>query len=697
MTGLASDAPRNRAPSVAVFAAMIVGWSPSAAAQEAAPPITLPEISVTGERPGSLVVPPADAARREIERTPGAVEVVPDTVWRDTPASTLKDVLGYTPGVFVQPKWGEDSRLSIRGSGLSRNFHLRGIQLLQDGVPVTNADGGSDFQEIDPTAFRYAEVYKGANALRYGGATLGGAINFVSPTGYDADLVQGRADGGSFGFRRVQASSGAANGIADGFVTGSWAAQGGFRDHSEGDSRRASGNAGWRFSKDAETRLYFNVTDIDQEIPGSVTRSVALDSPKTPAANNVTFDYQRNMKTARLASKTTLRFDGTSVEFGGSAGHKHLIHPIFQYLDYEYYDFGGFGRVTDDRQIAGHDNRLVVGLTVTGGWIDNSQSVNLPGGEKGTLLSQSKDSATTTVVYAENSFDIRPDVSLIAGGQFVRAVREREDELAAAPDTSGKRSYDFFNPKGGVIWRPDPGWQVFANLSRSGEAPTFSELNFTNTALSDTEAQRATTFEIGTRGGKGDVSWDVALYRAHLKNEFQFFDLGGGNFQVTNADDTVHQGIEAGFGWSFWKEIFAKGAVADSLQLNGAYTFSDFRFDDDPVWGDNELPGAPRHYLRAELLYRHPVGLYAGPNVEWVPQAYYIDNANTVETRPYALLGFRVGFEVNKNVSLFVDGRNLTDERYIASTSVVAVASPTSAVFEPGTGRAVFGGLRVAW
>ena len=94
------------------------------------------------------------------------------------------------PGVFVQPKWGEDSRLSIRGSGLSRNVHGRGVQLLMDGViPITTADGGSDFQEIDPTAYRYIEVYKGANALRYGANQLGGAINFVMPTGYDADLT----------------------------------------------------------------------------------------------------------------------------------------------------------------------------------------------------------------------------------------------------------------------------------------------------------------------------------------------------------------------------------------------------------------------------------------------------------------------------------------------------------------------------
>ena len=70
------------------------------------------------------------------------------------------------------------------------------------------------------------------------------------------------------------------------------------------------------------------------------------------------------------------------------------------------------------------------------------------------------------------------------------------------------------------------------------------------------------------------------------------------------------------------------------LWLNVAYTFNDFRFDNDPNFRNNLLPGAPRHYLRAELLYKNPAGFYFGPNVEWVPQAYFVDNANTTKFTP---------------------------------------------------------------
>ena len=59
--------------------------------------------------------------------------------------------------------------------------------------------------------------------------------------------------------------------------------------------------------------------------------------------------------------------------------------------------------------------------------------------------------------------------------------------------------------------------------------------------------------------------------------------------------------------------MFAHGARPDQLWLNVAYTFNDFHFDDDARFGDNVLPGAPRHFLRGELLYKHPRGSSSDP------------------------------------------------------------------------------------
>ncbi len=187
----------------------------AAAAPKAAPaPVPAAVVDPAATPPGgSLTVPTTAQAQAILARVPGSVVVVPDTAYKyTTPASTIKDVLDYVPGIIAQPKWGDDTRLSIRGSGLSRNFHLRGVELFLDGIPINTADGFGDFQEIDPTAYRYVEVYKGANGLRFGASSLGGAINFVTPTGRDASLASASADIGSFGFQRLQSSSGGVSG-----------------------------------------------------------------------------------------------------------------------------------------------------------------------------------------------------------------------------------------------------------------------------------------------------------------------------------------------------------------------------------------------------------------------------------------------------------------------------------------------------
>lgn len=102
-------------------------------------------------------------------------------------------------------------------------------------------------------------------------------------------------------------------------------------------------------------------------------------------------------------------------------------------------------------------------------------------------------------------------------------------------------------------------------------------------------------------------------------------------------------------------------------------------------------------YLRAEVLYRHPSGFYAGPNVEWSPQAYFADNANSLTVPSYALLNLRIGVDQGSAWSGYLEARNLLDKRYISSVAIAGIADASSEIFNPGTGRAVYGCLRYRW
>jgi iron complex outermembrane receptor protein len=664
---------------------------------QAIPPqatVELPPVEVLGVRP-SLTVPATEQARAEIQRTPGGVEFIPDNAFRNTPAQTVKDVLGWTPGVIVQPRYGDDGRISIRGSGLSRNYGNCGLNLFMDGIPINTSDGLADLFEIDPTAYRYVEVFKGANALRFGSNSLGGAVNFVTPTGRDAAPFSGRVDAGSYGYLRGQASSGGVFGPFDYFATGSAQRSDGFRDHREGDEQRFSGNLGYQFSPDAETRFYLNANRIRQRLPGEVTREAALSSPRTANSEFVRQDQQRNIDSVRIANKTTLRLGPTTVELGIFGVNRHVMHPIYQWLDYTVMDYGGFVRAVDDRSLGSFRNRLIIGANIHNGTIDTRQYVNLTGGVKGALAASMVDESQNYSVYVENNFYVLPQVAVVAGVQFQQAVRDRRDRFLSDGNQSGRRSYSLWSPKIGLLWDVDPSWQVYGNISRSAEVPTFDANSFMAPASSNLSAQTATTYEIGTRGRRPDFRWDVSLYRSEIRNELQCLTTSPFSpCSVVNADRTVHQGVEAGLGASFLKAVFAQ---EDRFWLNIAYTYNDFFFNGDARYGNNRLPGVPQHYLRTEILYTHPSGFAAGPNIEWAPTAYFGDNANQVKADSYTLLNLRATYDRGANWSGYVEARNLTDTRYISSVAIAGTANAASEIFNPGPGRMIHGGLTYRW
>jgi iron complex outermembrane receptor protein len=436
---------------------------------------------------------------------------------------------------------------------------------------------------------------------------------------------------------------------------------------------------------------------VRQRIPGAVTKATALTNPEAAWPINVTNDWQRNIDTIRFANKTAVRLaPSTLLEVGAFALDRHLMHPIFRWLDYKYDDYGGFARLSDESRIAGHRNRFLLGTTLHNGSVDAKQYGIGPGAQKLGLLSWTDQESENVSVYAENSFYFQRDVALVAGTQFLHATREQEKRTAA--DFSGESEFNLWSPKVGLLWDVDPGWQVFGNISRSAEIPSFGENTIGGLPFA-AKAQRATTYEIGTRGAREDYTWDIALYRAEIDDELQCITTGPfSTCAVVNADSTVHQGVEAGFGAAIWKSVLVGGHNPDKLWLNTAYTYNDFFFDDDATFGDNELPGAPRHYLRAELLYKHPSGFYIGPNIEWVPEAYFVDNANTLETEGYAIWGAKIGFDDGGPITAYIEGRNLSDEAYISSASIAGdLKGADGNYFEPGNGRALYAGIQYKW
>lgn len=684
--------PRASLRVVAVVAAACLPASLALATETDDQVTTLERVEVRAEPPHPITVDSIAQARRRLDERAGGTALVDGEAYRYGRVSTLADALGQAPGVFVQPRFGaEEARLSIRGSGLQRTFHGRGIALLQDGVPLNLADGSFDFQAIEPLAARYIEVYRGANALEHGAAMLGGAIDFVSPTGYDAPATTLRIEGGSFGYRRAQAAFAGAGDRTDGYLSLSGLSQDGAREHARQQNVRLFGNAGYRFGETIEGRAYVTHVDTRSELPGNLTLAQAMDEPDAANAGSVALDQRRDYRLDRVAARLAWTPSATrSLSLSAWYADKSLHHPIFQVLEQDSRDAGVDLRWRGEGSLGGHRNVLVAGVSLARGDIDDRRFAN-DGGQAGAPRNRFDQRAGNAAAYVENQWWLAPRWVLAIGAQALQSRRRSRDMLLTAGscglplcDESFDVSYSGASPKLGVRWLLDDDMQLFANASRSLEPPSFGELSG-GPGVTQVDAQRATTAEVGLRVRRRALSLDAALYRARIDGELLALDDADGNpLGTVNAGRTRHQGLELGLAWT--------PLPAWTLSLN--YLRNDFRFDGDPVHGDNRLAGIPPQQLRATLRWSPGERFYLAPNLEWAPQDYFVDHANTFQAPGYALYGVRIGGRVGTRWSWFADARNLADRRWIASSNVVADAHGLDATnFLPGDGRALYLGM----
>ncbi len=683
-----------RARHIAAGLLLAAGAFEASAEEVSQAQVTMPAITVTGT--ASLTVPSIKDAEEQINKTPGGVEVVPASRYLDGRATTMKDMLDYTPGVWIQSKYGqEDSKLVIRGSGLSRNFHLRGVRLLQDGSPINQADGSGDFHEIDPLAQQYIEVYKGANALRYGAMTLGGAINFVSPTGRSNPGLAARVYGGSYQTFGQQAAAGFSEGPWDAWLSFTNLSGNGFREHTNQSLQRLNGNVGAQIGSNVETRFFFSGNQVRNQIPGSLTQQQFWTDPRQGPLANVLQNARRDVDSFRFANTTVVDIGDDAFTLQSYVKSKALFHPLtFAVIENNLLDWGVTGQYKGSRQLFGHRNDFVVGANYFGGTNRNRQFVNRFG-VPGPLTNDNTEFSSSVEIYGENWFYATPELSIVTGIQFNWANRVLTDNYLVNGNDSGAASYFEINPKIGALWEPRPGLQFFANVSRASEPPTWSELNpSVAPGFAPLAPQTSWTAEIGTRGKLGEnVGWDLSIYRSWVKNELQLLVVPGfgGSAIAINIPNAIHQGIELGLNGTAWRS-----ERNDRITGRMALTVSDYRFDNNPTYGNNQLPGAPPYYLRAEARYDSPGGFYIGPNVEWSPQGYYVDNLNTTAfmTAPYALLGLKAGYTGLKGFEFFVDARNLTNQMYVSNVGVTSTATPASQLYNPGDGASVYAGIQ---
>jgi iron complex outermembrane receptor protein len=644
----------------------------------------------------------SDAAALEaLRRTPGGVGLVSDDAIEKTRAASLEDVLESVPGVYVRARGtGEEPQISIRGSGLRNNFHTRGVNVLIDGFPFQNADGFSDVEAFEFLAARRVEVYKGANSLRFGGNSLGGAINIVTQTGRDAPYLRLRSEGGAFGFWKSYGAGAWDAGPWDAFLALSHTQQHGYRDHAEQDRQRAYGSFARRFDGGASLRVDLSGVRNRQELPGALDHDRLHGDDEASNQESESQDERRDFDLGRAAVTVSLPVsDALRIDWQTQTSFQELDHPLaFGIIDNQTWNVGSELRAVSEHSLGELESRFDAGVQVA--YTRQPQTIyeNVDG-HRGNSFARQLGEAANAALYFSEDLALCDSLSLVGGTRAQLAWRRVDDKTASDRDSV---DYWFLSPSLGAIWRAVPGAELYANAGYAFEPGVLFELTAPGNAtdgldLDALDPQRAWQFELGARGKLAErLAFDVAVFDMELRDEIRNVNVEpfpGAGFTIpayANIDRSRHWGVETGLDL----------ALLYGFSTQVSYTYARFEFVRDDEFGNNDLPGAPRHFTTASLRWQQS-GFWIAPQVEWVARRWFVDSANQSSAGSYWLWNVRAGYDHEPSgLSLFVEGRNLLDREYVSS--VVADAGDVTDAggrrfFEPGDGRGVFGGVEWRW
>ncbi|MGV8958851.1 MAG: TonB-dependent receptor family protein [Stenotrophomonas sp.] len=668
--------------------------------------VTLDSVNVTA-------TDAAAQARQSLHRVPGASNVIDLIDVGHGRIGGTADVLAYQPGINAQSPGNEGTKVSIRGSGINRGpgAHASGVSVSLDGLPLTGP-GGTPYELLEPLWLSRVEVLRGANGFDRGALALGGAINYVTRTGRDSPGLQLHYEAGSYGYQKRGVAYGGAIGDVDYFLTYTDSEYNGYQQHAAGSGKGVAANLGWQIAPDLQTRFTVRYRETDHETPGRLTREQIRHHPRQANPASLAIDARRPQPgSSWIGNTTTLQLDADSSLQAGLVYHRYPM-DLNESLYRQQLDYANLNGTLDYRRrhaLFGHDSVTTIGLRVTHDLdADVRETLRFANSTypAGTHTRDFMHHGTDSVLHVGNDLALSDTMRLQTGMALIHTRREVRVTWPITGENLNERKWDYA-PRVGFTWQATPGTQWFGNLSRSVEpAHPWSMIWGSNKyfppgngpssgrqrAAVPLANQSASTLELGARGDGWLGRWELTGYYAHVRHELLSVEVQPlPNLFVAenNASPTVHRGLEAGLDSALWR------GDAGQVSLRQAYTFSDFRYRHDARFGDNRLPGLPRHYYQAELRYQHPSGLYAGLTTEYASKMA-VDYANTFYADSHLIFGTRLGFDApSGRWQGWLELRNLGDRHYAATvTPGYDDAGKDVARSTPGEGFGMYAGMR---
>jgi iron complex outermembrane receptor protein len=643
----------------------------------------------------SVVVSATRGEMRAFDAPAAIGTVDKDTIREAGPMVNLSEAIDRVPGVSVlnRQNYAQDLQLSIRGFGSRSTFGIRGVRLIVDGIPATMPDGQGQASNVSLGSAARIEVLRGPLALLYGNAA-GGVVQVFTEAGAPVPTLTATASAGSFGARREDVIFAATEGAHRMTLDDSHFETEGYRQHST--ASRDQFNGKWTWDVSGATRLDTTVNILDQHAldPLGLTRALWQQDPRQSPAIAFTQDARKDVKQKQVGTVLEHHFDDdTTLDARVYVGKRDLDNKLSTPLAAQLPATSSGGIVSFDRLYAGAGLQLarriaiadsvsarILGAVEVDRMRDDRQGYIDNAGVRGALRRDEDDIVADTDALLQASVDFGDRWSALAGVRSSRVRFDTHDRyiVPGNPDDSGTLIYRATNPVAGLTWHASPDLNVYSNVGRGFETPTFTEIAYRNNASglnTDLRASHSNHAEIGAKWRPAaGYSLEGAVFDIHTRDEIVVDTNVGGRSTFRNAGNTTRRGAEVSF----------VGRFSETLRTTVAFTALEAKFD-----SGKHLPGTPERSAFAELVYapRVPLaGFHTAIEVVRVGRIF-VDDANSDSAPAATLLNLRAGFRervgmIEIEPLLRVD--NATNRRYAGS---VIVNEANSRFFEPAPTR----------
>ncbi len=636
-----------------------------------------------------------------LDDVPNAVAVLgPETLGFAERKASLDEALRGVPGLTVQNRrdYGLTGgiALSIRAPPSEPMLGIRGLAVVQDGIPLTTTDGTTEPGNVDLGAVRRIEVIRGPSSVLYGNAA-GGVISLVTEIDPTRRLtIRPDLQWGSHGYQRQQLRVDGRNDRGTRFMGSvSRFRIDGWRRHSRAEVRQANVVVRQALSPRTELSLVLNHYDLPFAAnPAYLTAAEAAD-PRLPAAERgrdpqqpsrwlggTTVDKENWGESAlQIQGGATLehRFSGAHVLNATVWAARRRVDTalVDRTLDLSRRGAGLRSTYQGAAEVGSTTFRWTAGVDASSKDETRMDYRFLPpfvvGGtaHRGALNLDQQELVASAAPFGQVSVSPHPRVTLTAGARYDHYRFRATDRKLDDGDQSGRRTMSAHSPTLGMTVAVAPGLNVYGNLATAYETPITAELARSPDERGgfnhELDPSRLRSHELGVRGliEPARLHYEVAAYRSRLLSQIVAIRPSAVALYYVNAGETARNGVELSLGWR----------PTARFEARLAYTHQDFVFRRYVLGGvdysGKREPGAPPGRLFAGVDYAAPFRLQASASVRWVDE-YFVTNANEAAATnwAYTVVDLRfgwVGRVGDVDVQPFAGIDNLFNERYNSS------------------------------